>query len=572
MFFSFFYFFIYNNIYNFLIYNFMQKISLKQNIIKYDRLTIDKNIFDLLIIRFWEEHIDEKTIDDLHDPYLLKDMEKAVKRIKEAKKNDERVMIFGDYDVDGVTSTSLLQHFFQKIWLKVSYRLPHRVKDWYGLKAYFLDELKTLWVKLIVTVDCWSKDKDVIDKAKEMWIDIIVTDHHNTPEIIPKNAVALINPKRHDCSYPFKHLAWAGVAFKLIQALAPEYFTKTETRKYLIESIDICAIWTVADCMSIIWENRILVKEGLKQLKKSRSKWVRKIIEDQMDKDIDADIFGFTLWPRLNAAGRMDTPYLAVNLLLNNWPTLESTLLEIENLNNSRKLLTKEFTEDALLNIDKQNNLIFYVSNKITHWIIGIVAGRITEKFYKPAIVLKDEWDKLVASCRSPEYFSIIELLENYKDMFIWFWWHKQAAWFSISKENFPLFQKKLLAEINKFDFSHHKKILKIDKIVKLKELGFNFLKQVNKFKPFGMWNPKPLFMIENLQYEKLEFLGKGREHIRFNTKEGFKIFWFFMWDYYDEIKRSRWRVSIIFDLSEDSWMWKKNLMLKLEDIILEKI
>jgi len=548
-----------------------QKKSLKQNIIEYDRSTLDKDIFDLLITRFGEEHLEEKTIDDLHDPYLLKDMEKAVKRIKEAKKNDEKVMIFGDYDVDGVTSTALLMHFFQKINLKASYRLPHRVKDWYGLKAYFLDELSKLWVTLIITVDCGSRDIDVIDKAKEMWIDIIVTDHHHTPEIIPKNAVALVNPKRPDCNYPFKHLAWAWVAYKLIQALAPIYFTPTEVRKYLIESIDICAIWTVADCMSIIWENRILVREGLKQLKNSRSRWVRKIIEDQMDQEIDADIFGFTLWPRLNAAGRMDTPYLAVNLLLNNWPTLEKTLWEIEDLNNQRKLLTKQFTEDAMWNIDRQNNLIFYVSSEITHWIIWIVAGRITEKFHKPCIVLKDEWEKLVASCRSPEFYSIIDLLEKFKDMFIGFWGHKQAAWFSISKEKFPLFQKKLLAEINKLDFLHNKKILKIDKVVRLNELGFNFLKQVNRFKPFGMWNPKPLFMIENLQYEKLEFLWKGRDHIRFNTKEWYKIFWFFMWDHYDEIKRSSGRVSIIFDLSEDSWMGKKNLMLKLEDIILER-
>ena len=548
----------------------VHKKSLKQNIIEYDRSTLEKDIFDLLITRFGEEHLDEKTIDDLHDPYLLKDMEKAVKRIKQAKKNDEKVMIFGDYDVDWVTSTSLLMHFFQKIWLKASYRLPHRVKDWYGLKAYFLDELKDLGVSLIITVDCGSRDIDVIDKAKKMWIDIIVTDHHNTPEIIPESAVALINPKRPDCNYPFKYLAGAGVAFKLIQALASEYFTKEEARKYLKESIDICAIWTVADCMSIIWENRILVREWLKQLKNSRSRWVRRIIEDQIDQEIDADIFGFTLWPRLNAAGRMDSPYLAVNLLLNNWPTLETTLREIENLNEQRKFLTKKFTEDAMWSIDRQDNLIFYVSKEITHWIIGIVAGRITEKFNKPCIVLKDEWDRLVASCRSPEYYSIIELLEKYKSYFLAFWWHKQAAWFSISKEKFPLFQKKILSEINKLDFSKNKKILKIDKVVRLSELGFKFLEKVNRFKPFGMWNPKPLFMVENLQYEKLEFLGKGREHIKFTVKEWFKIFWFFMWDFYDEIKRSGGRVSIIFDLSEDSWMWKKNLMLKVVDIILE--
>jgi len=549
----------------------MQKKSLKNNIIEYNRSTLEKDIEGILLERYWEDDLIERTIEDLHDPYLLEDMDKAVNRIKLARKNDEKVMIFGDYDVDGVTSTSILMHFFQKINLKASYRLPHRVKDWYWLKAYFLDELGKLWVTLIITVDCGSRDIDVIEKAKSMWIDIIVTDHHNTPEIIPESAVALINPKRPDCKYPFKFLAWAWVAFKLMQALSLEYFPEKIAKEYWIDSIDICAIWTVADCMSIVWENRIIVREWLKQLKKSRSKWVRRIIEDQMDQEIDADIFGFTLWPRLNAAGRMDTPYLAVNLLLNNGPTLENTLREIEDLNNQRKLLTKQFTEDAMWNIDKNNNIIFYVSSEITHWIIWIVAWRITEKFHKPCIVLKDEWEKLVASCRSPEYYSIIELLENYKDMFIGFGWHKQAAWFSISKEKFPEFQRKILNQINKLDFSQNKKILPVTKVVKIDELWFKFLAKINKFKPFGMWNPKPLFMIENLQYEKLEFLGKWRDHIRFNTKQWFKIFWFFMWDFYDEIKRSGWRVSIIFDISEDSWMGKKNLMLKLEDIILEK-
>ena len=548
----------------------MQKKSLKDNIIEYDRSTLDQEIEALLLERFGEEHLVEKTIDDLHDPYLLKDMEKAVARIKQAKKDDEKVMIFGDYDVDGVTSTSILMHFFQKINLKASYRLPHRVKDWYWLKAYFLDELAELWVTLIITVDCGSRDIDVIEKAKTMWIDIIVTDHHMTPEVIPESAIALINPKRPDCNYPFKFLAGAWVAFKLMQALSLEYFPPKIARDYWIDSVDICAIWTVADCMSIIWENRILVREGLKQLKKSRSRWVRMIIADQMEQEIDADIFGFTLWPRLNAAWRMDTPYKAVNLLLNNWPTLEATLRDIEDLNNQRKLLTKQFTEEAMSNINRVDNLIFYVSKDITHWIIGIVAGRITEKFHKPCIVLKDEWDKLVASCRSPEFYSIIDILEQHKDMFIAFGWHKQAAGFSISKEKLPEFQRSVLRIVNKQDFTKHKKILPVTKVVKIDELWFKFLAKVNKFKPFGMWNPKPLFMIENLQYESLAFLGKWRDHIRFNTKQWFKIFWFFMWDHYDMIKRSWWRVSIVFDISEDSWMGKKNLMLKLEDIILE--
>ncbi len=547
------------------------KISVKENIIKYDRSTLIKTIEEIINSRFENGEFDiETSIDDLHDPYLLKDMDKAVERIKIAKDKWERVFIFWDYDVDWVTSTSILMHFFKKIWMQISYRLPHRVKDWYGLKSYFIDEAKELWVSLIITVDCGTRDIDIIKYAKKIWIDIIVTDHHAVPINMLTEAIAIINPKRPDCEYVYKNLAWAWVAFKLMSALAYEYFSEIEAKKYIKESIDIAAIWTVADCMRLTWENRIIVIEWLKQIKNSRSKWIKKLIEDKIHEDLDADLFGFTIWPRLNAAGRMDSPYKAVNLILNNWDTLNKTIAEIEQLNEQRKYLTKEFVNDALNKINKNDNLIFYVSPAIEHWIIWIVAGRITEQFNRPSICLKDEWDKLVASCRSPEFYSIIELLDKFSDYFIWYWWHRQAAWFSIKKEKFIEFRWKIINEINKLDFSRHKKEIVVDKLIKLEELGFSFLSKVNKYKPFWLWNPKPLFMVENLEYEKIEFLWQWRDHLRFTTKHWFKIFAFYMWDYYESIKRKWWRVSLIFDISEDNWMWKKNLMLKVIDIILE--
>lgn len=548
-----------------------QKHSLKDNIIKYDRTTLLKSIEEVINARFenWEFDL-ETSIDDLHDPYLLKDMDKAVSRIKLAKENNERVFIFGDYDVDWVTSTSILMHFFKKIWMQISYRLPHRVKDWYWLKTYFVDEAKELWVSLIITVDCGTRDIDVITHAKKIWVDVIITDHHAVPENIPE-AIAIINPKRPDCEYIYKNLSWAWVAFKLMSALAYEYFSEDEAKEYIKESIDLAAIWTVADCMKLTWENRIIVQEWLKQVKKSRSKWMKKLVEDKIHEDLDADIFGFTIWPRLNAAGRMDTAYKAVNLILNNGDTLNKTLMEIEQLNEQRKYLTKEFVNDALNKINRNDNLIFYVSPAIEHWIIWIVAWRITEQFYRPCICLKDEWDKLVASCRSPEFYSIITLLDKFSEYFIGYGWHKQAAWFSIKKEKFAEFRSKIVTEINKQNFSHYKKELLVDKLIKLEELWFAFLNKVNKYKPFWIGNSKPIFMVENMKYEKMEFLWQWRDHLRFTTKHWFKIFAFYMWDYYEEIKRWWWKVSLIFDISEDSWMWKKNLMLKVVDIILEK-
>ena len=547
-----------------------QKISIKKNIIKYDEESLNHDLTEILGKRFDSLDDLEKNLDDLHDPYLLIDMDKAVERIKKAKEKDERVIIFWDYDVDGVTSTSILMHFFKKIWLQASYRLPHRINDWYGLKKYFIDELKWIWIDLIITVDCGSKDIDVIKYSKENWIDIIVTDHHIIPDIIPKEAIAVINPKRQDCTYPFKGLSWAWVAYKLMMALAREYLPDNEYSTYLRESIDIAAIWTVADCMSLTWENRIIVVEWLKQLKNSRSNGIRSLIEDKIHMDLDADIFSYVIGPKLNAAGRMDSPYKAVNLILNNGESLNKTIAEIEELNEKRKYLTKQFFDEAIQKINKKDNILFYYSTNIDHWIIWILAWKLTEQFHKPSIILKDEWEKLVASCRSPEYFSIVDILEKYKEYFITFWGHKWAAWFSIKREQFGEFKTKILQELNSMDFSKHKKEILIDKVVNLNELGFQFLKKITRFSPFGIWNTKPLFIVEDLQYESVAILwNNSREHIRFNTKHWYKIFWFGFWEYLEKIKKAK-KVDIIFDITEDFWMGKKNLMLKVVDIVLE--
>lgn len=547
-----------------------EQLSLKKNIIRYDENSIFEDINDILQKRFenWEFIIDWK-FEDLHNPFELKDMQKAVDRIKEAKNKGERVMIFWDYDVDGVTSTSILMHFFRKIWLDASYRVPHRVKDWYWMKKYFIDEMATLSVNLIVTVDCWTKDLDVITHAKNLWIDVIVTDHHAVPDIISEDAVAVINPKRDDCNYMYKHLAWAWVAFKLVQALVYDFFDKKEAEKYLKSTIDIAAIWTVADCMRLTWENRIIVQEWLKQIRNSRSLWIKKLIWDKINEDLDADIFWFQIWPRLNAAWRMDSPYKAVNLLLNNSENIDKIISEIEQLNEKRKYFTKEFVEDALWRVNKEDNIIFYISPAIEHGIIWIVAWRITEQFNKPSIVLKDEWDKLVASCRSPEYFSIVDILDKYKDYFVTFWWHKQAAGFTITKEKFREFKTNILKEVNSLDFSENKRIVNIDKVIVLEEIWFSFLNKINKYKPFWLWNEKPIFLVKNFEYEKLEFLWKWRDHLKFTTKHWFKIFAFFMWEFYEKIKKNKAPINIVFDMSEDFWNGKKSIMLKVIDIIL---
>lgn len=544
-----------------------EKISIKWNKVEFDINTLSQSIENILQARFQHNEL-EKNITDLYDPYLLNDMEKAVERIKKAHSNNERVIIFWDYDVDGVTSTSILMHFFKKIWLQVSYRLPNRITDGYGMKSYFMDELAKIWVTLVITVDCWTRDIEVIQYAKTLWIDIIVTDHHAVPEVIPEEAIAIINPKRKDCNYPFKDLSWAWVAFKLMSALAKDFFPPEKYTQYLQETIDIAAIWTVADCMPLTDENRIIVLEWLKQIKQSRSLGIRKLIEEKIHEDLDADIFWFLIWPRLNAAGRLDTPYKAVNLILNNSDTIDEVIADIENINNKRRELTKIFYEDALQNIESENNIIFYDSEQIEHGIIWIVAGKLTENFYKPSIVLKDEWEKLVASCRSPEYFSIVEYLDKYKEYFLHFWWHKQAAGFSILKEKFPDFKKDFTQELNSLDFTKQKKTIKIDKILSENEFWFQLTSKLSQFKPYGIGNLKPIFMFHDFEIESVEYLWKTMEHITIKNKYWINILWFWFGSHYDTLKKMK-KIDIIFDIMEDVWMGKRQIKAKIIDICL---
>lgn len=545
------------------------KLTLKWQEIFFDETTHAMDIADVFLRRFsGNSEILSAGMSDLHDPYLLKDMDKTIARIKKAKENNEKVMIFGDYDVDGVTSTSLMVHILKKLGILVSYRLPHRVEDWYWLKTKFVDEAIELWVDLLITVDCGSRDREIITDAKNKWLDIIVTDHHSVPENMPLDAVAFVNPARPDCDYPFTGLAGAGVAFKIVSALAREYFSPKEATEYIQESIDVAALWTVADCMQLVWENRIIVSQGLMQIKRSRSNWLKFLVEDRINEDLDGDIFGFHIWPRLNAAWRMDTPYKAVNLILNNGETLMDTIREIEWLNELRKSKTGEFVEYALENVNPKDNIILYDSADISHGIIGIVAGRLTEKYFRPSIVLKDEWDTLVASCRAPEYFSIIDLLEKYKQYLIAFWGHKQAAGFSISKEKYSEFRQKILSELNAQDFTKYTKIVNVDAIIKLDEIWFKLLETIQQFRPFGMWNPVPKFLIENFEIEAVKFLWKWRDHLKFESRYGFKIFAFGMWEFYEEIK-SLDSCDVICELAEDNWQGKKWIMIRVVDIVI---
>lgn len=351
-------------------------------------------------------------------------------------------------------------------------------------------------------------------------------------------------------------------------ALAKYFLDKNEAKKYIKDSIDIRAIWTVADCMSLTWENRIIVTEWLKQIKNSRSKWLRKVLQQKSDWDFDADLFSHLIWPMLNAAWRIDTPYKAINLILNNSKKVDEILKEIENLNSKRKELTAYFEKEALLNIDLKQNILFYESKDIHHWIIWIIAWRISSTFNKPTIILKDEWDRLIASCRSPDYFCMVSNLEKFSSYFLHFWWHSNARWFTIEKSKYNDFKNNFLSFVKNMNFSKYKKELFVDKVIDPVEFNFSLIEIEKKFRPYWVWNKKPVYMFYDFSYDGINYLWQKKEHIKIENKYNISMLWFGFWKYFNVLKNTN-KANFVFELLEDTWMGNKQLKAKILDIII---
>lgn len=565
----------------------------------------------------------EPSLDDLHDPFLMPDMELAVKRILEAREKKERVVVFGDYDVDGVSSTAILYKFFREIGIECSYRLPHRVHDGYGLKKYFFDELAEKQVKLVVTVDCGTRDIEVIEYAKSLGIDVIVTDHHAVPERIPE-WIPILNPKRTDSKYPFPSLAGAGVAFKLIHWLILS--TEWTTQK-LQDYIDLASLGTVADCMPLVGENRTITVLGLRQMKESKTSALRKYIEN-LDKEVewDADIIGFQIWPRINAAGRMDSPLKALHWLLAEEEKVDAWLEEIESLNMARQEKVKFFTEDALSSVDTDAPVLFYLHEQLEHGLVGLVAGKLTEQYGKPAIVLcphhsvkSEEWttngevkkreyekeatfrhsewsevqwrtynasgqldssqtqnDKnpeLVASCRSPEWCHLVELLDACKDFFVRYGGHRQAAGFTIEAEKLADFQRVITEKFSeKYGNAENlpKKTINVECTINPESLHLKTLKTIDRFRPFGIGNPKPLFLLQDVTITECRTIGSEWSHLslRFSENPEVKLL-YWKWAENKSSLEVGNIVSLVIELDRNEWNGKVSVQGVVRELLL---
>lgn len=525
------------------------------------------NVFDKLIHN--RPHLGLKNeLKDFHDPYLFSDMEKSVARVKKAIENKERIIIFGDYDVDGITGTAILVHALRHLGATVSFRLPNRVTDGYGLSKKFIDEFIEKKIDLVITTDCGISCAKEVKQAQENGIDVIITDHHSIPETVPK-AYSIIHPK-HDKNYPFDELTGAGVAFKFAQALIESLSQENGITDALL---DLAALGTVADLGILHDENRLIVKRGVQIIKKSQWNGLNQIIRNSGVKPtdkIDSTTMGFRLAPRINAAGRIGDPYTALFLLLQKdpHPQINNLASKLEELNTQRRAMTSQFFFQLVEKIDADIKVPDIIIDQSPEWhvgVLGLVASKAVEKYNRPAIIMEDRGDTLVGSARSINGFNIVEAISKAAHLLENFGGHPQAAGLSIKKENLKEF-KKILSE-------HAKKSLKklslqptieIDCALLGRDLTIQMLRQINSLAPFGMGNTKPTFVIKNVEPIFVSTVGQNHDHLKFSIRLAEKdipVIAFSMGKYADKLKRLR-SVDIVFHLDLNVWNGKENLQL----------
>lgn len=516
----------------------------------------------------------------IYDPFIFPDMGKAVERIIKARESQEKVAIFGDYDADGVTSTAVLFEVLEKLGLKCAeIYIPDRQLEGYGMNIEAINLLQKKGITLIITVDCGITNIEEVERAKKLGIDVIITDHHHVPKELPE-AFAIINPSGGKSLYPFKNLAGVGVAFKLAQALCQKIEPAgIERLKWLL---DLVAIGTIADCVPLIDENRVIVKYGLVVLSKTRRQGllemfkVGRIMIDENNIP-DTQKIAFQISPRINAAGRMDHASVSFKLMIEkNAAVARDMALEVESKNQERQKVTAEIVREIRIvaeNMYKDKKLIF-VHNE--HWqvgILGLVAGKIADEFNKPTVVLQKQDQEFVGSLRSIPQINIIEALEKCSDLLIRFGGHAQAAGVRVAPGKIEKFYEKLSQIIEK-ELQGKDIIpeLEIDAEIKAQDINWDLVSELKKMEPFGEGNVEPVFLMKGMLIQDLRIVGNGSKHLKLALRSrdgGPKIFdaiGFGFGDKLPDLKNGD-RIDIVFNLQEDEWNGNKKIQLKLVDL-----
>ncbi|MDO4666838.1 MAG: single-stranded-DNA-specific exonuclease RecJ [Streptococcus sp.] len=503
------------------------------------------------------------SLEKLHDPYELNDMEKSVVRIRQAIENGEQILIYGDYDADGMTSASIIKETLEQLGAECQVYLPNRFTDGYGpnesVYKYFIDKQD---ISLIITVDNGVAGHAAIELAKSMGVDVIVTDHHSMPDTLP-SAYAIIHPEHPDASYPFQHLAGCGVAFKLATALLEEA---------PIDLLDLVAIGTIADMVSLTDENRILVKYGLSVLKNTQRIGLQELFKlaSIQPSEIDEEVVGFQIAPRLNALGRLDDPNPAIELLTGfDEEEVQEIALLIQQKNDDRKEIVQSIYEEAKAMIVPGKPVQVLAKEDWNPGVLGIVAGRLLEELHLPVIVLTIEDGVAKGSARSIDSVNIFDALDTHRDLFIAFGGHAGAAGMTLEEEKLEALSDILVDYIvnNNIDLTS-KKHLFLDEELFLPELTLDTLKNFEKLAPFGMDNRKPIFYLKDFKVETARAMGAGGDHLKLKISQQNATFevvafnWGNLATEFAQLKNLELAVS----LSVNKWNGQTSLQLMLVD------
>ena len=455
----------------------------------------------------------------LHSPFLFKDMENIIQRLDRAHKHDEKILIYGDYDADGVTGTALLYKVFIKFGFNVVVHIPSR-EEGYGLHSEIITKAIENEVALIVTVDCGITALEEAELAAGQGVDLIITDHHEPLEALPM-AVGILNPKVKDSGYPFEHLAGVGVAYKLVQALYSHFGYAIDGTASELEYLDLVALGTIADIVPLIGENRIIVKYGLQQMEHTIHTGLKALLEEcgLGGKKLKSGQIAFTVAPRINAAGRMDTAHMALNLLLEeDLQEAENSAKDLSQENNLRQSIEKEIfieiQKQLELELEKIPEVIVLSSPTWHHGVIGIVASRLVERYHRPVFLISEDGANGKGSARGISGYNIIKELQKQAYLLDKYGGHKQAAGFSLPIENIHLLKNGLNNSVQQHDLlltaRHH-----VESDVSWKDLNIHILEELEQMAPFGAGNPGPLLMTHGLQINKVVKIGRAGEHLK---------------------------------------------------------
>jgi single-stranded-DNA-specific exonuclease len=501
------------------------------------------------------------------NPFLLPDISQAVSRIYEAVLAREKIAVYGDFDVDGVTAIVILVEGLSRLGAEVIPYIPDRIKEGHGLKISALEKLRAQGIKLIITVDCGVTDIKEVKQAQDMGMDMVITDHHMPLKSLPR-AVAVVDPKRKDSAYPFPDLAGAGVVFKLLQAL----FHKDSRERWLTRLMDLVVLATVTDLVSLVGENRYLVKEGLKELNNSSRVGIQEMAKLAGLKlgELDAEHISWVLGPRLNAAGRMNNASTSYQLLTTQLPEEARLLaLELDKRNDERQKLTNEVLSRAKERLAAKLHLplLVEVDESYSIGVIGLVASKLVDEFYKPAIIVNLGPDSCQGSCRSIAEFDIVSALAKCDDLLIAFGGHPMAAGFTVSRRNLAQLEQRLASlAADRLGHLELRPELVIDAELPLATFSGETFSLIQNLSPFGRGNPQPTYLTRQVEVTECRNFGDQGEWLRLKLRQGNVTWQAVDFESHKKAEEVPSRIDIVYNLEKRRWGGEEVLSLSLLD------